>query len=772
MLLALGLAAPGGFALAAGVSYVAPDLIRRRSVVIRRVLAVLAAGLALAASTRPTGVALVDALLAPGLAAGVTLLAARARPWTVAGAAGAVALMSVTSSQPAPAFAAAGAALAMALAARQTPLATALVGAALVNAALRLRLPGPSAVEAVLATTMLAPVVLSGYKRLQGGTRKRLQTAALAAGTVVAPIALAGLVAVAAARPGLERAVDHAGKGLDAARATNQAEAARQLDAAGEAFAHAGSALRSWWARPAFAVPVVGPHLRALRVVADTGVDLARAGHQVATATDLGGVRIEGGRVPLDAIVAIQAPLRHASAEVTSALARLRRARSPWLVPPVAGRLHASLARLTDADRSLRASRDVVGILPGLLGAEGPRRWFLAIQTPSEARGSGGFIGNFGEIVADRGKLDLARFGRIGELNTGGDPAARVLTGPADVLPRYRRFEVATTWQNVSLSPDFPSVTKVIAGLYPQSGGLPVDGAIAVDPAGVAALLRLTGPITVAPWPVPLTARNAEHVLLYDQYAQLPQSERVDFLGEVTRQLWGRITAGRLPPVAKVLAALGTAVGDKHVMVSSVDRREDAALGRAGINGRLTPVGGGDSLAVITQNANGNKIDWFLRRTLDYRPTYHRETGALSAKLTVTLENAAPPAGLADILIGSEAKPPLPQGTNRLYLSVYTPLGLAAAHLGGAKITMESEIEAGRKVYSTYVDVPPRARMVLELDLAGSLTPAPEYRIDLHAQNLVTPDRVTVTLRGRRPRRLVLHGDQTLRFRSHTHITM
>lgn len=764
MLTALGIAAPGGFAVAAVVSYLAPDLVRRRSVVLRRVLAVLAAGVAFLASTDPTGVAVVDAVLAPALAAGVTLLAARARPWTVAAAAGAAAVVSVASPHPALAFAAAGAALAMALTARQTPVATALLGAALANAAIRVRLPGPSAVEVLVAAGLLAPVASSGYRRLQGKTRKRFHSAAFAAGVVVGPIALVGLMALAVARPGLERAVDHASKGLDAAKAAEQADAARELDAAAEGFERSGNTLAAWWARPALAVPVVGPHLRALRVVAETGTDLADAGRQVATATDLGGLRIEGGRVPLEPIVAIQAPLRRASAEVTAAVARLRKARSPWLVPPVADRLHANLARLGDADRSLKASRDVVGVLPRLLGADGPRRWFLAIQTPSEARGAGGFVGNYGEITADGGKLDLARFGRHNDLNAGGDPASKVITGPADLLPRYRRFEVAHTWESITLSPDFPSVAKVIAGLYPQSGGQPIDGVIAVDPAGVAALLRLTGPLRVPSWPAPLTGRNAERILLYEQYLQLPNPDRIDFLGEATRLLWERITSGPLPPVPKILAVLGPVVAKKHLMVSAIDPAEDAALDRAGINGRMAPVGDGDALAVVAQNAGGNKIDWFLKRTIDYRPRHDPATGKVSAKLTITLDNAAPAAGLPDYVIGSSLQPPLPPGTNRLYLSVYTPLGLVGARVNDAAAAMESEVETGRKVYSTYVDIGPGGQAVVQLDLAGTVRAGSAYRLALHAQPQVTPDRVSVTLAGRPPKRLALDRDLAVQF--------
>ncbi|MGI8686358.1 MAG: DUF4012 domain-containing protein, partial [Acidimicrobiales bacterium] len=694
--------------------------------------------------------------------AAFTLLAVRARASTVLIAAAAVAVMSVGSPQPALAFAAAGAAAAAALTGGRSPLATALVGAAVVNAALRLRLPGSSPVEVVAALAVLAPVAASGWRTLERTARRRGERAAVAAGALVGVVGLLGVVALAAARPGMERALDHADRGVDAARGADRVRADRELDAAGRAFGGAGRTLGAWWARPALAVPVLGAHLRALRVVADTGTDLADAGRQVADAADLGGLRIEDGRVPLDRVAALQGPLGRASAQVGAAVGRLDRARSVWLAPPVSDRLAANVTRLRAAAGSLRSSRDVVAVLPRLLGAERPRRWFLAMQTPSEARGSGGFVGNYGEIEAVDGRLELARFGRIDELNAGGDASTRVLDGPADVLARYDRFETATTWQNVTLSPDFPSVTKVIAGLYPQSGGRPVEGVIAVDPAGVAAVLRLTGPLVVPPWPEPLTAANAERILLYEQYVRLPHPERIDFLGAATQLLWERLTTGPLPSTTRVLAALGPAVAGKHIMVSSVDGAEDAVLELAGITGRLAPVGGSDALAVVTQNANGNKIDWFLRRSIDYRPTYDRTTGALSARLTVTLDNAAPPAGLPDYLIASGTTPPLPAGTNRVYLSVYTPLGLGAARVNGEAVALESETELGRRVYSAYVDIPPQGRTVVQLDLTGALRPGSPYALGVHAQPMVHPDRMSVHLDGRPARPFVLVRDRAI----------
>src|SRR5205085_2704111 len=140
----------------------------------------------------------------------------------------------------------------------------------------------------------------------------------------------------------------------------------------------------------------------------------------------------------------------------------------------------------------------------------------------SEARGSGGVIGNYGEIVADHGKLSLPRFGRIDDLKFAGvPPAQRKLDAPEDYLSRYGRFAANAAWQNTNMTPDFPAAARAMASLYPQSSGERVDGVLSVDPIGLAALLQVIGPVTVPDWPTPITADTAAKTLLYDVYISL-----------------------------------------------------------------------------------------------------------------------------------------------------------------------------------------------------------------------------------------------------------
>lgn len=768
MLVETVLAGPGGFAAGAAFVYFAPELLRRRAVVFRRAVALVAAAGGAVSGAHATGLSVPDVAYSAALAAVVTLLAARATPRTVTVVAAAAGLAAIGTVGGLVGLAAFGFAAATTLTARRAPVATVVVGAAIANAVLRLRLPGPHGLESLLAATLVAIVCISGHRRLRRKTRRRARNGAALASAAIVVLSIVGVVAAAAARPGLERGTAHASQGLEAAKQAEQQQAKDELATAEEAFEDAARTLGAFWVRPAELVPVLSQHVRALTTAASSGRNLASAGGKVAEATDLSGMRIRDGQIPLAPVRALAPPLAAAERDVSKALVALRRVDSDWLVPPVSLRLDDNVGRLVDSRHSIETSRQLVDVLPALLGADGERRWFLAIQTPAEGRATGGFIRNFGEITATDGRLDLVRFGRTDELNRAGDPATKKLVGPADYLARYERFDVAHTWESVNLSPAWPAVTEVIAGLYPQSGGLPIDGALAIDPAGIAAFLQLTGPLTVPAWPEPLTATNAERILLYEQYIRFGDiADRVDFLGDAAEVLWSRLMTGELPPPEQIVKVLGPAVASKHIFISSLDDKEERALSRARLNGDVRPLRS-DGLAVVTQNASGNKIDWFLERNVDYRVNINGAASSIEAKVKVTLRNGAPPGGLPAYIIGNSVEPHLPTGTSRLYVSIYSPLRLAGSRVDGKSATMESELELGRWVYSTFVDIPPQRSLELELDLVGRTDAVETYELDLHAQPLVTADHVRfeLTWDDRYPvrRQFVLSGDRTLEF--------
>ena len=73
---------------------------------------------------------------------------------------------------------------------------------------------------------------------------------------------------------------------------------------------------------------------------------------------------------------------------------------------------------------SIEVAAETTRLLPGLLGGDGSRRWFVAVLSTSELRGAGGLLGNYAVLTADDGEVALERSGAIAELNASTDRTA------------------------------------------------------------------------------------------------------------------------------------------------------------------------------------------------------------------------------------------------------------------------------------------------------------------------------------------------------------
>ena len=702
----------------------------------------------------PTGWVVTDALLAAALGASMVLAASRAGPVTCAAAGGLAVLCSGGST---PAAVAAGGALGIAAAVlaggREAPVLLALAGAGLAQAAVRLEWPAPTGTSALAATIIVGPVLLAGLAR--GPKRARKVVLRTAGAAVVLSAVASGLAVLAAlgARTSVDAGVQAARDGLGAVERADRDDAADKFARAAAAFDEADGSIGAWWARPALAVPVVGQHAKALRTLAGAGADLAAVGARAAREADPATLRLTDGAFDLVALGRVREPLEAARASLVRSRRALDDARSPWLVAPVADRVDELGDRVRSASDSTETAVLALRNAPALLGADGPRRYFLAVQTPAEARASGGLIGNWGELVADDGKISLGRFGRTQELNTAGNPAQRRITAPADYVRRYAPYKPNLYWQTVTMSPDFPAVAQVIEELYPQSGGAPVDGVISVDPAAFAALLRLIGPVPIEGRDEMLSADNVERVLLHEQYLQFDENaeaNRVDFLDTATRSVFARLTSTTLPSPRAVADALAPAVAGRHLQLASTHPAEQRFFERIGAAGAVPPVLG-DGVGVVTQNFNGNKIDWFLRRSYSYVATYDPATGEVTSTLEVRLRNDAPADGLPRSVIGFGGSAALGQpqtafGENLLLLSVYSPLELEGMTVDdGQEIKVTRQNELGRRVYSALVSVQSMSTRTVTLKLAGRV-PRGDYRLDVFRQPTVAPDEATLSV--------------------------
>jgi len=708
----------------------------------------------------PTSVLAVDVVLRAGVGALFVFWAAKARRLQLLAAAAVVAVpmaLGAVDSSLAPwilglGVGTMGAAAASYLNPQRVPIFGGLVGALVAQGALRLPTTLPARVPSLMAALALAVVFVSARVNLSHIVRRRLIRGAVAVAGVGFVCAIAGVVALVNARAQVERGVAASKNGLAAARSGDTATADTDFNTARVALVSARRHLESPLARMGLVVPVLAQHISTIHQLTTSATKVVDAAERTTSHADLQAFRAEGGRVDVAKMVALRTQVVAADTAITEVRAALDAAGGPWLVPPLTNRVASLRTQVDDAARSTANVRQILDVVPAMLGANGPRRYLLVTPTPAEARGSGGVIGNYGEITADNGVFALARFGRNSELNTNGTPGAlRYLQAPADYVARYRRFGAAILWQNVNMSPDFAASAEAMAGLYPQSGGRPVDGVISVDPIGLASFLQLLGPVSVSSWPVPITAATAAKTLMLDAYVVKGggTQDRYTLLADVAQTVWKQLTVASLPNPKALATTLGPAVKGRHLQIWMRGRSEQQYLSSIGLAGDV-PVVNGDSLGVVVNNGSGGKIEWFLQRSLTYDAVVDSATGTVASTATVTLSNNAPSVGLPDYIIENLVPGEhLEKGTSRMYVSLYSPLALLGATVDGAALAMTSETELGRNVYSGWVTIPSKGSVVVKVQLSGAIAAGKQrYRLDVFHQPLVSPDILKVTVRG------------------------
>ena len=626
------------------------------------------------------------------------------------------------------------------------PPAKAAVGAVVAQVALRFGWPHVSLVPSVLAAGAALLVIVPGVVGAPQPIRRwAVSTCAVVLLAAVALSAIAGASVLRAKSP-LQAGLQATETGLHAAEGGDQRVARANFATAGDDFAAASHDLA--WARGAELVPGVAQQVRAMRVAASIGVNLASTAFVTAENGNVDALRITDGTFPVEALEHLEPVFASDLASLRSSLQQTVPFHSPWLVSPLKAKLDSEVQKLVRAEHDATTALLATRAVPGMLGGDGPRRYLVLFENPAESRASGGVVGDYADVVAVDGKLSLVKVGGVGQLNSSGNPALKRLIGPEDYLARYSQFEPEDNWENVPMSPDFPSVGEVAANLYPESGGTKVNGVISLDPVAMADLLAATGPITEPEWPVPVNSDNAVAILSNEEFIHFPvdNSLRIEFVQALIKSLWHDLVTRKLPSLPTLANDLLPALRGGHLLLYSETPQAERFFEAVNVAGSMPSVDG-DFLGVVTQNAEGNKIDWYLRRSIDYQAVLNRTTDQITAVLTLKLHNLSPTSGLPLLIIDPEPGVTLTPGESELYVSIYSPWETDGSSLNGVRLVMTDQQELGRFVYSAFVKVPAGGTATIVLHLVGSWNPRERYHLGMYHQPLLFPDQVSTSVK-------------------------
>jgi hypothetical protein len=468
-------------------------------------------------------------------------------------------------------------------------------------------------------------------------------------------------------------------------------------------------------------VPYVSQHVAALVGVLERAGAVADQASVTAGLASSDELAVAGGRIELDAVRALVNPLARLDERLAELDAEIDQHLDSPLVPALKDRLEDLGRDAQRAHREASIGATAAKAVPLVLGADGPTRYLVLFTSPAEARGRFGFPGSFAEVTFDDGRFQLGEQGTTSEVfrDDRFDPAAFALQD--EQLSPYLGYGVTSSMLSATIPPDFPTVAGVVAEQWRQSGRQPLDGVVRMDPAALAVLLDLTGPVTVPTVGQRLTADNLEQFLLFDQYVQFPASQapRREVLDTVADLTFQRLVSAALPPPRTLVQLFAPVVEAGHLDVHAFAAEARRLFDGSGLSGRFDAEAT-DELSLMTINNVGNKIDSFLDTDLTYAADVDHDQ--LTGSVTIEATNGAPASGLPDYVIGSSTTPPLPRGTNRSTLLLYTRVRPVAVTIDGQR-QERTRIEAVGDRYLTQVPVllGPGGSATVVVDLAGRL---------------------------------------------------
>jgi hypothetical protein len=300
-----------------------------------------------------------------------------------------------------------------------------------------------------------------------------------------------------------------------------------------------------------------------------------------------------------------------------------------------------ALKEMRPAQDAVAALADIAPVLPSALGADGPRRYLVAIGNQAEMRASGGAPLTLVMVEFDQGRISIPIKGQTSTQLFPPLNAPVRWYGPSlnpffSGNTRFAPFVVTNTHPNFVYSAQEMAASWT-GGNYPR-----VDGVVFLDLTAIAAVLNATGPIDSSVYGT-VTGDQLGQILLIDAYATFGQEE-ADQRQAANQQLLDELMARLLSgdDLITVVQSLASTIPGRHFQVWMREPKLQQLSLDAGTAGYVADPKTGDWSAVYTQNGNQSKVDVFQQRNTLMQVAL-REDGSAGINQVITITNQTPP---------------------------------------------------------------------------------------------------------------------------------
>jgi len=383
------------------------------------------------------------------------------------------------------------------------------------------------------------------------------------------------------------------------------------------------------------------------------------------------------------------------------------------------------LGKISLLDQNKIEKFSLLKVLPQLAGFDQEMTYLLLFQNNLELRPSGGYLGNFGIVKIENGKIN-----HLGIHDTNiFDGFGKVVTEPPYSFKEYLNVN---NWQmrDSNWSPDFSVAAQKAEYFYHLQGGEEeFDGIIAVNASLLPHFIDFSGPIYLAEFNKEFVAEDALYQLEYEVekgYVSrgIKEGERKTVFKALAEEIINQLADKGIWGYKELSDLIMDELDKKNILLFFKDESLQQIAEEQNWAGRIENTER-DYLMIVEANLGAKKSNLFIEREVEYYVDLDQKQP--TAKLTIRYTHSNP---VKDWFNNDYSA----------YLRIFTPVGSYLTEAKGVSDKTRFKDELDKKVFGNWIQVIAGKSQTVEFyyDLPANVIKDQKYEILVQKQSGLT----------------------------------